>query len=131
MKKWVILRRSSQALFCILFIYILWATTYPLTSSIPADTFFIIDPLIIICTSISERIILPGILFSFMLIGLTLIFGRFFCGWVCPLGTTFDMLGWLKKKKNKPSQKLRHGKYVFLGIITVSACTGIQSDICK
>ncbi|MFH1878655.1 MAG: 4Fe-4S binding protein, partial [Candidatus Omnitrophota bacterium] len=90
MKKTVILKRVSQTLFLSLFVYILWSTTYPLKGFLPPETFFRTNPNIMIFTSISERLLLPGLLFSVLMILLTLIFGRFYCGWVCPLGTMID-----------------------------------------
>ncbi|MFA5100315.1 MAG: 4Fe-4S binding protein, partial [Candidatus Omnitrophota bacterium] len=102
MKKLIIAKRISQAFFLVLFMYILWSTTYPLTGLFPAEALFKADPFIMILTSVSERIILPGIAWSLVMIGLTLIFGRFFCGWVCPLGTVIDVAAAEKKNKIVP-----------------------------
>ena len=63
MKKAVIAKRISQFVFLSIFIYILWSTTYPLKGLLPAETFFKLNPLIMIVTSISERLILAGIIF--------------------------------------------------------------------
>ena len=60
-KKLVIVRRFSQVIFLGLFVYILWSTTYPLEGALPAETFFSLDPLIIISTSIAERVMLTGL----------------------------------------------------------------------
>jgi len=130
MKKWVLLRRFSQFVFFTLFVYILWTPTYPLKGFLPAGTFFIIDPLLTFFTSISERIILPGISFSFYMLLLTLVFGRFFCGWVCPLGSMIDLVGSLKRKRpdkdNLTDRKLNKIKYFILAIIGLFALLGIQ-----
>ncbi|MBU1147530.1 MAG: 4Fe-4S binding protein [Candidatus Omnitrophica bacterium] len=115
MKKLVILRRSSQFLFLALFIYILWSATYP-------DAFFKINPLIMIFTSISERIILPGAIFAIVMLALTLVFGRFFCGWICPLGTIIDLCG-VKALQKKAARSI---KFYILGAIAVSSFLGIQ-----
>ena len=93
MRKSIIARRISQAFFFILLVYILWSTTYPLKGVLPPETFFKADPLIMFITSISQRLILSGIIFSLMMVLLAFILGRFFCGWVCPLGTIIDMAG--------------------------------------
>ncbi|MDP8229757.1 MAG: 4Fe-4S binding protein [Candidatus Gorgyraea atricola] len=115
MKKLVILRRSSQFLFLALFIYILWSATH-------LDAFFKINPLIMIFTSISERIILPGVIFAVIMLALTLVFGRFFCGWICPLGTIIDLCG-IKALQKKAARSI---KFYILGAITVSSFLGIQ-----
>ena len=130
MKKLVIMRRISQAFFLIVFVYILWSTTYPLTGLLPSDTFFKADPLIMIATSISERLILPGIEFAFLAIVLTLILGRFFCGWICPLGTAIDMVGSIGRKvhpeDDAANRKARKAKFIILGVTAFFAALGIQ-----
>lgn len=83
-----------------------------------------------IITSISERVILPGIIFSFIMLFLTFIFGRFFCGWVCPLGATIDIGGKVRKnilyRKSFPNRKLRISKFIILGIIALFSLFGVQ-----
>lgn len=116
MKKLIFVRRSSQVVFLSLFVYILWSGTH-------TASFFKIDPLISILTSISERIILPGIIFSIVMLILTFILGRFFCGWVCPMGSIIDFLG--IKAKNRTSD-LTRAKYYIFGLISILALIGIQ-----
>lgn len=129
MKTWVVVRRSSQTAFFLLFIYILWSTTYPLSGILPTETFFIIDPLIMIFTSVSERIILPGVQFSILLLVLTAVLGRFFCGWICPLGSTIDMAGARTKHLTlygKFPAWTRFIKYGILSVTALGALFGIQ-----
>lgn len=130
-KKLVAARRISQAFFLALFIYILWSTTYPLKGILPPGTFFKIDPLVMILTAISERVIIPGMLLAVAMLVLALIFGRFFCGWVCPLGTAIDGAGALIKKTRRENDKINNRlhpvkSYIF-GIMLIAAVFGIQS----
>ena len=128
--KRTILRRVSQGFFLVLFIYILWSTTYPLQGLLPPGTFFQINPLLVFITSISQRILLPGVAFCAAMLILTFILGRFFCGWICPLGTTIDIVGALKRKSSKPTDalnsKIRKGKFIILTVIFIFAALGIQ-----
>ncbi|MFC1548489.1 4Fe-4S dicluster domain-containing protein [Candidatus Omnitrophota bacterium] len=130
MRKLVIFRRISQTFFLLLFVYILWSTTYPLKGFLPPETFFRTNPLIMFFTSISERLILPGIIFAAAMIVLALVLGRFYCGWICPLGTMIDLTGSSCKKKVKPThsanRKLRKIKFILLGIMFVFALAGFQ-----
>jgi len=105
MKKLTILRRTSQAFFLVLFAYLLWSTSH-------SAAFFKIDPLI---STFS--------VFSLIMIGATFIIGRFFCGWICPLGTIIDMCGIGAKNRDI---NLRPLKYYILGLIVVFAFLGIQ-----
>jgi len=105
MKKLVLIRRLSQVSFLSLFIYILWSTTH-------TAIFFKIDPLVSVFT-----------ISSIIMLILTLILGRFFCGWICPLGSIIDMCG--IKAKNR-DLGLRQVKYYILGFIVIMAFLGIQ-----
>ena len=130
MKKLIVLRRVSQSFFLILFIYILWSTTYPLKGLFPPETFFKTNPSIMVFTAISERVLLPGLICAGIMLLLTLVLGRFYCGWICPLGTMIDLTGSLKKRKaipgNNANGRIRKIKFVLLGIIFVFALAGIQ-----
>ncbi|MGB2879615.1 MAG: 4Fe-4S binding protein [Candidatus Omnitrophota bacterium] len=131
MKKLIIARRISQTFFLLLFIYILWSTTYPLKGLLPPETFFKTNPLIMIFTSISERLILPGLAFAIVMLLLTLVLGRFYCGWVCPLGTMIDGTGAFRKTKFRPvsnevNRKIRKIKFYILGIIALISLAGMQ-----
>ena len=131
MRKLVYLRRASQAFFLLLFIYILWSTTYPLKGILPPETFFRTNPSIMIFTAISERVFLPGLVFAGIMIMLTLVLGRFYCGWICPLGTMIDLSGSTRKGRNLPGyekgRKLRNIKFFILGTIAVFAALGYQT----
>jgi MauM/NapG family ferredoxin protein len=130
MNKLILTRRASQVFFLIFFIYILWSTTYPLKGAVPPDTFFKINPLIIFITSISQRVPLSGMLICALMIVLTFIFGRFFCGWICPLGTTIDMVGAIRRGnlslRDAADKRLRRPKFFILGAIILLSLIGIQ-----
>ena len=130
MKKWVLLRRISQVFFTILFIYILWPATYPLKGLLSAEIFFKIDPLVMVFTSICRKVILPGMVFSLAMLAFTLVFGRFFCGWACPLGTAIDLAGCLRKKntseKDAANKFIRLPKFYILAAIALFALLGFQ-----
>jgi Polyferredoxin len=130
-KRMVVLRRLSQAFFLTLFIYILWSTTYPLAGIIPPDMIFKTDPLIMMMVSVSERVLLPGAVISVVMIIMALIVGRYFCGWVCPLGAAIDMTAMAKKKQallsDKRSAVLRKVKFYLLGVFFLLAIAGRQA----
>jgi MauM/NapG family ferredoxin protein len=131
MKRLVLLRRTVQCCFLALVIYILWSMTYPLKSAISSQALFIMDPLIMGLTSLSERLFLPGLVFSGAMLLLTLLLGRFFCGWVCPMGAVIDMAGALTRRRGALSLQdkrgLRWPKFMVLALVCILALIGIQA----
>ncbi len=134
MRTWIMVRRLSQAFFFALFVYILWSTTYPLHGSLPSDLFFKINPSVMLFTALAERILLPGLIFSILMLLATLVLGRFFCGWICPLGATLDGVRIFKKTKltgpglgDSTNRKLRWIKIFVTGVIFTLALGGIQA----
>lgn len=130
MKKLVVAKRASQAVFLFLFVYSLWMASYSLHDGFLSGLFFRTDPLVIGITSISERTLLCGTVISFVMILLAFIFGRFYCGWVCPLGASIDLAGWtgkkIKKVPRETVQKARVLKFFILFFIFILACFGMQ-----
>ncbi|MFA5146433.1 MAG: 4Fe-4S binding protein [Candidatus Omnitrophota bacterium] len=129
-KRSVRARKVSQTFFFILFVYILWSTTYPLTGILPPAAIFRIDPLVTLCTSLSERVILPGFLLSVSMLVFSALFGRFFCGWVCPLGSAIDAVGDIRKRvtpeDDAANRRRRVFKFYILGAIVIAALSGRQ-----
>ncbi len=67
---------------------------------------------------------------------LCFLFGRLWCGWVCPIGTVGDFLTWLRRKMNIPVKRfpanfrhsLRFSSYGILGIaFSISAFIGLPN----
>ncbi len=57
-----------------------------------ADLFLRLDPLASLGTIVATRTLASALIPGLLTLGLTLVIGRFFCGHVCPLGTTLDLL---------------------------------------
>ena len=129
-RTWVWWRRASQGVFLALFVYVLWSTTYPLKGGISPEVLFRLDPLIMLMTALSERALIPGLMLSGLMIFLSLILGRFFCGWVCPLGTLIDVCGRVHQTADQvcgvPSRRGARIKYVVFAGIVLCALAGRQ-----
>lgn len=89
---WQIARRGSQLVFLFLFLLLFLKADYTGQEMLawPVDLFFRFDPLLLAVHLLTRSPLVPALFWSLMLLGLTLILGRFFCGWICPLGTTLD-----------------------------------------
>ncbi len=85
-----LLRRVSQIFFITIFFILFLFTIYPLNDAIPVSLFLEYDPLLAISVSLAARRILLKTLPAFILLALSLLLGRFFCGWICPMGSAID-----------------------------------------
>ncbi len=85
------IRPVIQTVSLIFFIFLFFRITYPLVEDFTQNIFFNLDPLILLGMTLSGSIILSGLLLSVITVILTVLLGRVFCGWICPLGTVFDL----------------------------------------
>jgi polyferredoxin len=145
----VYLRRISQVLFLLLFLFLMMETRLPanvfldysqevagpgdLRLNYPVMFFFDMDPLIWLSTTIATHKWLAGAGWALAVVGLTLFLGRFFCGFLCPFGTLHHAIGAIHpsvKGRRAASQNERTSghrlKYGFLAAILVSALFGLN-----
>ncbi len=91
------LRRISQIVFFGVFFWLILKTTFEVSFN-PADPTEILlpypvsialefDPLVAIATVLSSGTLYKGLLWSLVILIPTIFLGRFFCGWICPLGS--------------------------------------------
>ena len=114
------LRLYSQIIFFSLFILLLLRTEFrgSFTNSAsdirlpyPVGLFFQLDPLIAVSNALASRSLYKGLLTSLIILIPTLFLGRFFCGWVCPLGSLNHFLGSLKSERKRGKQLLGSNRY--------------------
>jgi len=128
--RWRRLRRSVQ-LFCLLgFLALFVATEYRGEDRLPwpVSLLFRIDPLALIADLLAPGAPHFSLLWPALLVLLlTAIAGRFFCGWICPLGTTLDGCGAvIGRGKTVVKPGWRQIKYLLLIILSVAALLGVQ-----
>jgi polyferredoxin len=86
--------RISQLIFLALFLVLFLLTEYRGSDriAVAVNAFFRADPLLAATYLLAARgftlLLLPALLLALA----TLLLGRFFCGWACPLGTLLDLL---------------------------------------
>lgn len=123
------LRRGSQAVFLLLFMFLFLQTESTGRDELgyPVKIFLDFDPLILITTLLSAHTVEKAFYLSLIMIVITLVIGRVFCGWVCPLGTLNNMVSSLRKAKWARSPRNWHRvKYLVLIFILASSLFGLQ-----
>jgi MauM/NapG family ferredoxin protein len=124
-------RIASQTVFLLLFIWLLYKSSYPLTKAFPVDFFLRHDPLVALTAMLAARSIITLGLAALVLVVLTMLVGRYFCAYVCPLGTTIDVLDTLlvkryRTKENHEASRLRRLKYIVLLVLLATALLGLN-----
>ena len=106
------IRRASQAFFLLFFLFLLIESRLPqdvfveyslalssaqeLSIERPARFFFQLDPLVLLSSLLSGHHLIKGFWWAIGLLVVTLFVGRFFCGFICPLGTIHHVVSWVK-----------------------------------
>jgi MauM/NapG family ferredoxin protein len=117
------LRILLQILFFLVFAALFFLTQYPYAGRVPVDLFLRLDPLVALVTMAATRIAIPTLLIAFALLALAFFLGRFFCGYLCPLGALMDFLSIPSYRKN-PAQAGRGIKYLILIAVVAAALLG-------
>jgi polyferredoxin/NAD-dependent dihydropyrimidine dehydrogenase PreA subunit len=123
----IILRRLSQTLFLLLFLWLFLQTESKGENVLgyPVKIFLDADPLIFITTVLSSRSFYQPFLWVLLVVIATVLLGRVFCGWICPLGTLHNMVGALKKNRKsvKPMNGYQFKYYLLFFLLTSSVFT--------
>jgi MauM/NapG family ferredoxin protein len=125
------MRTLIQALSLLLFSIFFVFATYKLPNWLPADIYLRLDPLLGLNAVFAAREIIGRALWALITIGATLVIGRFFCAYVCPMGASIDFLDFLfsRKKKRlglKAETSFRKAKLFLLIIFVSAALTGFS-----
>ncbi len=96
-------RRISQSVFLLLFLYLfLEAVYHPVNKTgRGVDLFFQFDPLVLLSSWIASHQIVSALLLSLVTLGVTLLAGRWFCGWICPFGTLHNFFTGSRAQRSK------------------------------
>ncbi|MBF0573703.1 MAG: 4Fe-4S dicluster domain-containing protein [Desulfamplus sp.] len=115
MAKIVNVRRISQIFFLILFFWFCITSTLGINwwqlRGWAVNWLLEIDPLVGFSTLLTTGKIYKGLVWGVLTLILTLIFGRFFCGWVCPFGTLHQFIGFWGKVSKSKSELRNLNKY--------------------
>jgi len=126
---WRRLRQITQIVILALFLYLFIYATFLNPQRAWADLFYRLDPLVALTAMLAGRAFIAGLALSGLTLAVTLVFGRVWCGWACPLGTVLEWLSPNRRcdRRKAPPEGWRAIKYVLLFIIVFAALLGNQS----
>ena len=92
------LRRAIQTAFLLLFLYLFLETVYHPINRVGGGVkfFFQLDPLVMLMDWLASHALAAGMLLSVATVAVTFLFGRWFCGWICPFGTVHHLFSSLR-----------------------------------
>ena len=124
--KWQRSRQAVQVLALALFLYLLLGTQQGSTTILPHDLFFRLDPLAGITAMLAGRSWIPALALGGATLLLTLVAGRVWCSWLCPLGTIIDWIPSRKTRKYRPDihPYWRQVKHFLLFAALIAAALG-------
>ena len=123
------LRRISQGIFLLIFLFLFLQTESKGNDVLgyPVKVFLDFDPLVLLTTILSAHAVQKAFYLSVALIVITVLLGRVFCGWICPLGTLNNIVGTIKKVRSGVAQRNWHrAKYYLLIFILASSLFTLQ-----
>ncbi len=125
-------QRVVQAITLTVFLLLLAAAGFPLAGYLPFDGFLRMDPVAGAVASISARQVIAAFWPALVVIAGTFLLGRFFCGYVCPMGTTIDMADRAaaprRLARDSPDTHRRWSPvpYILLSFLLGSAALGVS-----
>ena len=121
-------RRGTQILCFALFLFLFIKTDYSGSDELTwaVNLLFRIDPFLALSAMLAVKTVI-GLMFPAMVtLAVTLVFGRFFCGWICPLGTLIDASRlFFGPPGGSPAPGQRHLKYYLLFFLLTAAFFGL------
>ncbi len=123
-------RPVIQFLSLLAFLFLLTSAIYSGIDLVAPDLYLRMDPVLVFGSALCGRIFIFTFIPSLIVIFITIMFGRIFCGYICPMGITIDcsdrILN-LKKKKGKGRENLYRLKYFMLFFIIGAGILGVSA----
>jgi polyferredoxin/Pyruvate/2-oxoacid:ferredoxin oxidoreductase delta subunit len=128
-KSWRRIRQAVQILSFAIYIYLIFAVVERQVAPILSDIFFRLDPLAATSAMLASRSWIPKLGLALITVIMTLMIGRVWCGWICPLGSLLEWISFKKARKRSAtiSPQWRRVKYFVLAATVTAAIFGSLS----
>ena len=104
----------------------------------PINWILELDPLTALATVLATSTLYAGLFWALVTIALTLLAGRFFCGFACPLGTLNQFTGWAGRRslglagrveanRHRRSQALKY--YLLVCLLALALMGSVQTGV--
>ena len=123
-------RRLSQIICLTGFLFLFIKTDYSGSDEIAyaVNILFRLDPLLAACASLAAGALIILMWPALITVFLTLIFGRFFCGWCCPMGVLLDLTQRIFPRQTPGSGKdFQRLKFYLLAFLLIGALFGLPA----
>jgi MauM/NapG family ferredoxin protein len=123
-------RLASQMVFVLAFAALFWSLAWDPAPGKVASGPLALDPTTALGTALADWTVPRWSWVGLALLAATAVFGRFFCGWICPLGTLQHLVSWVSgPQRRKATERNRYRKwfatkYVVLLVLLVWALLG-------
>jgi len=123
---WRRVRQAVQILTFIFYIILIFAVVEKRAAPALADIFYRLDPFTAFGAMLASRQWIPTLGLALITVGATLIIGRVWCGWICPLGSLLEWVSFHKARQRSKSipPRLRLVKYFLLATSLALALFG-------
>jgi len=131
-----LIQSACLAGFLLLFFWVCWpygtreyATAFRTREIVDAELFLILDPLVSVTTAVAARMLVWSLAAAAGVMLVCLLFPRAFCGYVCPLGTLFDVFDGLIGRCGVCTTRHRprwsSARFYLLAAVMVAAVFGV------
>jgi len=124
--RWRRVRQIVQVVVFGLYVYLLFAALQRRDAFPLADLYFRLNPLAALSAMLAARAWIPRLALVLIVLGLTLLLGRVWCGWLCPLGSLLEWVRFPSARRyaERISPRWRQVKHALLLLILVGALFG-------